>query len=116
MMVRFQADADLDRVIVEAVHRRVPDVDFQTAQAAGLRGRHDLEVLAIAAAQSRVLVTHDTRTMPQWFAEFVATSTSAGVIMTPQKLPLAVVVEELVLIWSATTADEWVNRICRIPL
>jgi trans-aconitate methyltransferase len=116
MIVRFQADADLDIAIVEATRRRVPDVDFQTAQAAGLRGRHDLEVLAIAAAQGRVLVTHDTRTMPQWFAEFVATATSAGVIMVPQNLPLAVALEELVLIRSARTADEWVNRICRIPL
>jgi hypothetical protein len=34
----------------------------------------------------------------------------------PQHLPVAEVIEELVLIWVATDPDEWRNRILRIPL
>jgi len=30
--------------------------------------------------------------------------------------PTPVVVEDLLLIWSATEAEEWINRICFLPL
>ncbi|MEM8505058.1 MAG: hypothetical protein AAF716_18125 [Cyanobacteria bacterium P01_D01_bin.1] len=51
MKVRFQADADLNQIIVKA---------------------------------SRVLVTHDRRTMPKYFAARLATTSSSGVIVVPQ--------------------------------
>ena len=45
-MVRFQADADLNQIIVAALVRRSPGVDFRTAEVAHLRGLDDREVLA----------------------------------------------------------------------
>jgi hypothetical protein len=36
LSIRFQADNDLKRIIVDATLRREPEVDFQTAQAAQL--------------------------------------------------------------------------------
>ena len=51
MRVRYQADADLNEIILLAAVRREPTMDFQTATAAGLAGRHDLDVLALAAAR-----------------------------------------------------------------
>ena len=36
MKVRFQADADLNEDIVSGVLRRVPEIDFQTANEAEL--------------------------------------------------------------------------------
>ncbi len=116
MRVRFQADADLNMVIVHAVVRRQPAVDFQTAVAVSLAGLGDPEVLAVAAREGRVLVTHDQTTMPDHFAEFVATQTSPGVLVVPQHLAIATVVEDLLLIWDATEAEEWTNRICYLPL
>ncbi len=44
--VRFLADADLNKAIVNGLLRREPSVDFLTAQAAGMK---DPEVLALAA-------------------------------------------------------------------
>jgi hypothetical protein len=64
-MLRFQADANLNQIIVRAVCRREPSVDFQTAKAAGLSGVADPEVLARAAEEGRVLVTHDFQTMAE---------------------------------------------------
>jgi len=116
MRVRFQADADLNQIILLAVIRREPAIDFQTAGAAGLAHRVDSEVLAMAAREGRVLVTHDHRTMPRCFAEFVATQASPGLLVAPQHLSVSVVVEELLLIWNATEAEEWTNRICYLPL
>src|SRR5262245_39453098 len=75
--VRYQADADLDRRIVSAVRRYESGIDFRFASEArsggGLKGLLDDAVLAIAAEEGRILVTHDRRTMPRYFTEFITT-------------------------------------------
>jgi len=86
MILRFQADADLNQIILHAVVRRAPALDFQTAAAAGLAGLRDPEVLALAAHDGRVLVTHDQTTMPRHVAAFIATATSPGVLIIPRRL------------------------------
>ena len=116
MKVRFQADADLKHAIVSATLRREPTIDFRSASSADLAGRDDREVLAIAAQEGRVLVSHDNRTMPSHFAEFISSNTSSGVVIASQRLGIAVVVEELLLIWSSSDAEEWVNRITHLPM
>ena len=77
MTVRFQADADLNQIIVTSLLRREPIIDFQSATAAGLQGLTDGEVLALAAQQERILVTHDRKTMPRQFADFITTNGSS---------------------------------------
>jgi len=116
MSVRFQADADPNHVIVKATLRREPGIDFQTAHAAALVGLPDPEVLALAAHVRRGLVTHDRKTMPKHFAECIGQTTSSGVIVTPQKLPVRVAIEDLLLIWTCSQAEEWHNRIQVLPL
>ncbi len=110
-MIRFQADADLNRHILRAVLRLEPTVDFRTAQEADLEGVADPEVLALAAEVGRILVTHDKKTMPTHFGEFIPERISPGVIVIPQHMPIATAAEGLVLIWAASEAEEWVNRI-----
>ena len=117
MKIRFQADADLNQIIVKAILRREPTLDFQTAQSAKLSGLVDEDVLALATAQGgRILVTHDRKTIPHHFAEFITMQTSPGVLIVPQKLPVASVVEDLILIWAASEPEEWINRIRSLPL
>ncbi len=116
MSVRFQADADLNHIIVKATLRREPSIDFQTAHVAGLAGLRDSEVLELAAQVGRVLVTHNRKTMPKHFAEFIVHTTSSGVIVIPQKLPIRAVVDDLLLVWTASEAEEWINRIQVLPL
>ncbi len=116
MRGRFQAAADLNQTIVLALLRREPSIDFQTAAAANLAGLDDAAVLALAAHDGRVLVTHDQSTMPKHFARFIAEHTSPGLLVVPQHLAASLVVEELLLIWAATEADEWLNRIVYLPL
>ncbi len=117
MKVQFQADADFNRIIIKAALRREPTMDFRTAEAANLVGLDDLRVLAIAAQAGRVLLTHDRRTMPKHFGEFIMRYISAGVIVVPQRTGVrAKVVEDLILIWTASEASEWVNRIQLLPL
>jgi hypothetical protein len=116
MKIRYQADNDLNRAIVEAVWRFEPLIDFQSAQAAKLDGVPDGEVLARAAAEQRVLVSHDLKTMPRHFAKFLQTSTSAGVLIAPQSLARTKIVDDLLLLWLVDAAEDWINRIRVLPL
>jgi len=116
LKIRFQADADLDEDIVTGLIRREPGVDFRTASEAGLEGLDDQQVLAHAADGGRLLVSHDRRTIPHHFADFVVKNTSPGVLIVSQKTATVVTIEELLLIWIASEAEEWVNRIAVIPL
>ena len=103
MSLRFQADNDLNRLIVAATFRREPAIDFQTAQSAQLDYLDDETVLQHAASEGRILVTHDKRTMPKHFASFLAKGNSSpGVLLViPQDVPLRTVVDTIVLIWVA---------------
>jgi len=116
MPIRFQADADLNQIIVSAVLRRVPAIDFKTATTAGLAGLKDQEVLAVAARDGRILVTHDQATMPRYFGEFVRSQHSPGLIVVPQHLPIGEVADDLILIWTATQAGGWTDRIAFLPI
>jgi hypothetical protein len=113
--VRFLADADLNEDIITGVLRREPLVDFQTAGQAGLRGLDDVQALAMAARDGRVLVSHDRKTMPRHFAEFLRSNTSPGLLIVSQKTDLLSAIEALVCIWATSEAEEWVNRICTVP-
>ena len=116
-MIRFLADASLRHAIVRGCRLRERGLDFLSAHEARLESVPDPEVLARAAEQDRILVTHDFQTMPRHFSDFLqAHGSSPGVLLVPQHLPIADAIEELVLIWSATDRREWENRILRIPL
>jgi hypothetical protein len=114
--VRFLADADLNKAIVSGLSRREPSIDFLTAHAAGLRRMDDSAVLGMAAQQQRALVSHDVGTMPKHFRAFVsAGKRSAGVFLVPQTLEIGAAIEELLLIWLASEASEWENRLEWLP-
>jgi hypothetical protein len=115
--VRYLADADFNKAILNGLLRRDPSIDFQTALAADLRGKKDPEVLSIAAAGRRVLVSHDVGTMPAHFRTFrEAGLQSSGVFLVPQRLDIASAIDELLLIWFASGAAEWENRLVWLPL
>jgi hypothetical protein len=115
--VRFLADADLNKAIINGVLRREPSIDFLSAYTGGLRKLKDLDVLALAAAQQRVLVSHDVGTMPAHFRAFRdAGKRSAGVFLIAQSLDIGTAIQELLLVWLPSEASEWENRLQWLPL
>jgi hypothetical protein len=114
--IRFLADADLNYFIIEGSLRQERALDFMLAIDAGLPGRPDPEVLAIAARLGRVLVSHDRRTMPAHFAEFLrAGNRSPGVLLISQAVPIVDAIDSLILVWSASWPSELENRIRYLP-
>jgi hypothetical protein len=111
--IRFQADNDLNKLIVLAAFRREPAMDFQTAQKGHLDFLDDETVLEQAASEGRILI----RTMPKHFASFLARgNTSPGVLLViPQDAPSRSVVDELVLIWADDRPEDWSNASTVVP-
>ncbi len=116
MKVTFQADADLNHVIVLAAMRREPGIDIRSAVDAELSGLSDLEVLALSARERRILITHDKKTMPTHFGTFIQHTQSPGLFIVPQALAISRVVDDLLLVWEATSPEEWTNRIFYLPI
>jgi predicted nuclease of predicted toxin-antitoxin system len=62
-MLRLLADENFDNDIVRGVLRRRSALDILRAQDVGLSETDDPDVLAWAARERRVVLTHDVRTM-----------------------------------------------------
>jgi len=116
LSIRFQADADLKFAIVKGVRERAPAIDFTSAIDAELEGVSDPQVLACAAREGRILVTHDRRTMLAHFrARLDAGKSSPGLLVVSQGAPLGPVVSAIVLAWSASVASDWRNQVHHLP-
>ena len=61
--------------------------------------------------------SHDAGTLPAHFRAFTdAGKQSGGVLLIPQSLDIGTAIDELPLIWLASEALEWENRLCWLPL
>ncbi len=116
MKIRFLADADFNHDVIKGVLRREPGIDIRTGISGELRSLSDTQVLALAASEGRILVSHDRKTMPRAFGEFVKSASSPGVFIISQKIDRLAAIEALVLVWTASEPKEWINRICALPL
>jgi len=111
MKIKFQADNDLNYDIVQAVLQLNPQIDFQTAVAAGIhKGTPDEQVLELAAAEGRIVVSHDLKTMPYHFANLVMKRSLPGLILVSQSFSISHAASSLHLVWEACTPDEFVDR------
>ena len=116
MSVQFLGDADLNQLIIDGVCRREPLVDFKTANEADLEGLTDFEVLELAADEGRVLVSHDTSTMPVHFgARLRLGLKNPGVLLALQSASVGEIVESLLIIWSASRDSDWANSVHYLP-
>ncbi len=77
----------------------------------------DPEVLRLAMVQNRILISHDENSMPGHFSAFLAGGNSSpGVLIVPQGAPVGRVIESILVVWIASDAAEWVNRIVWLPI
>lgn len=91
-------------------------VDFLSAHDGGLAGLSDPDVLRMASESGRILVSHDRQTMPGHFSRFRERHSSPGLIIVSQELDIGVAIEDLLLIWLSTDAEEWVGELGFLPI
>ena len=114
---RFLADHDLNEHLVRGVVRREPAIEFIRARDIGMHERSDAEVLAYAAEHQMIVISHDVNTMPaNAYTRIRAGTPVAGLLMVKQSDPVGMVIDDLILLWSASEADEWQNVVGFLPL
>lgn len=119
MTVRFLADENLDDHIVAGLRSREPAIDILGVKTAGLRATKDPALLELAAEQDRILITHDRNTMTRHVRDrMVAGKRTSGRFIVPDdENAIGGIIDWLVLVWSASQAEEWRDRIVyvRVP-
>ena len=65
-MLRLLIDENFDHRILRGVKLRLPQLDYLAVQDTELKGIKDPPLLAWAAENNRVLVTHDLKTIPKF--------------------------------------------------
>ena len=114
---RFLADHDLNEPIIDGVQRREPALEFVRARDVEMSACEDAEVLAFAAQQGFIVVSHDVNTMTKAADDILdAGGTMAGLLMVQQTKPIGPVIDSMVLIWSASEAEEWIGQVRFLPL
>ncbi len=113
-MRRFLADEDFKDQIVDALQRRLR-VDILHARAAGLRARSDDEVLARAAAEDRVVLSHDRSTMTVAAATRIVEGLPfSGLVIVPWQKEVGSAVRALESMIAELADDEW-SQIRYVP-
>jgi hypothetical protein len=113
---KFIADADLSEKISNGIRLREPTVDFLSASEGGTRGLPDRQVLELAVAAGRVLVSHDCNTMTGEFYRLLKEGhSSPGLVIVRQDLDTGRAIEDLLLIWVAS-AEELRDRVRWVPM
>jgi hypothetical protein len=114
---RFLADHDFNEHLVVGVRRREPALEFSRVRDLGMSDRLNAEILERADRQGLIVVSHDVNTMPAAaYARLAAGKTIAELLMVQQTDPVGIIIENLLLIWSTSEAEEWNNQVYFLPL
>jgi predicted nuclease of predicted toxin-antitoxin system len=117
MTIRFLADENFNRRIVAGLQRHTERLDIVRVQDVGLRTADDPTVLDWAAAEGRVLLTHDIVTIPDLaYERILAGAAMPGVVVVPAALAIGVAIDELTMIATASAEGEWEGRVTYLPL
>lgn len=116
-MLRLLSDENFHGPVVRALLARVPGLDLARVQDVGLMGVADPDVLAWAAQEGRILLSHDKKTIPRFAAaRITAGEPMPGVFMVPLTMPTGQAIDELELLATATAMDEWSDVVKFLPL
>ena len=116
-MLQLAADENFNNNIVRGVLRRKPDADIVRVQDVGLSGADDASILAWAAQENRVLLTHDVSTITKYAYERIeAGQAMPGVFEVSRVAPIGPVIEDIVLLIECSLEGEWEAQIIYLPL
>lgn len=115
-MLRLLFDETFDHDILRGVLKQLPDADLLTVQGAKRRRTPDPDLLAWAADDGRIIVTHDVNTMTKYaYDRLKAGEVMPGVFIVPDDLEIGDAIEQLVLLIACSDASEWENRVLHLP-
>lgn len=106
-MIRLLTDENFDGDILRGLVRRMPGIDVVRVQDVGLAKTPDPAILAWAACEERILLTHDCDTVPGFADERVrGGEPMPGVFLVSDQMPKGQAIDELLLAIECYAADD----------
>ena len=116
-MLSLLSDENFNGDIVRGLLLRQPNFDLLRVQDVGLREVDDPEILAWAASNERILLTHDRATMPNFaYDRLVRGEPMAGMFVINDRMPIRQAIDELSLLVDCSEQAEWDGVVLYLPL
>lgn len=115
--MKLLADENFRGAIVRGLLRRRADLDLVRVTDVGLGAADDPTILAWAATEGRLVLTHDAATFIGFAYERVAAGQAMpGIIEVRQDLAIGLVIDDLLLLIDVSYEGEWDGRVIYLPL
>jgi len=116
-MLLLAADENFNGNIVRGLLWRQPTLDLVRIQDVGLSGAEDPVVLAWAAQEGRVLLTHDVSTITHYaYKRVQAGERMPGVFEVNRDVTIGLAIEEILLLAEYSLEGEWEGQVRYLPL
>lgn len=116
-MPRLVADENFNNDVVRGLLRRQRSLDIVRVQDVGLSGADDPDILAWAAREQRILLTHDAQTITEYaYQREQAGERMPGVVEVGRRVSVGDAIEDLLLFVECSLEGEWEGRIVYLPL
>lgn len=117
--VSYLFDEHMPDSLINAILRREPSIFILRIDQVGAppKGTRDPEVLEFAERERMAIFTHDISTMPVHADAHTASGRNTyGVFIWTRDLARVVgATDDLILIWAASEAEEWMNLVRYLP-
>lgn len=117
-MLRLATDNDFNGKAYKGLLRRIPDLDIIRVQDAGRADAPDPDVLAWAAEEDRILLTHDRKTMVRFAHERIqAGLPMPGVfVIRDLKHRIGQMIEDILIPACCSEQHEWRDQVQFLPI
>jgi hypothetical protein len=116
-MLRYAADENFNNDILRGLRRRDASLDVVRIQDVGLSGAEDPDILAWAASEGRLVLSHDVQTMVGFaYDRTKAGQPMPGLIEVGRHVPLGAAIEDLLLLAHGSLDDDWEGQVLYLPL
>lgn len=115
--MRFLADENFNGNLTAGLRAALPDIDLIRVQDTSMAGAPDPELLAWAVENGRILLTHDVQTLAGFAYQRVeAGLPMLGIIEVRISQSIGTTIDEIVLLITASSPEEFLNQVRYIPL
>jgi hypothetical protein len=116
-VLKLVSDENFNGDILRGRYRRGPDLDVVRVQDVGLSQARDPEILAWAAAEGRIVLTHDRETMPTFaYSRVKSGQMMPGVFLVNDQMPIGQAIDEILLAAECLTPAECEGFVRFFPL
>lgn len=116
-MLKLLSDENFNGDIVRGLFLRQPNLDLLRVQDVGLREVDDPAILAWAATNDRIVLTHDRATMPDFaYERLLRGEQMLGLFVINDRMPTRQAIDELLLLVDCSDQWEWKGIVLYLPL